>query len=477
MHSSTRSRRLVAGVAVVAALLSACSSDSKSTATTAGPATAAAAPTTVATTTAQTTATTSAGTDTTVATSSSTANTSSSTATSGSTPGTSSGTSASAADPLGKPTAASGTPVKIGLITESGGDAIGSQSALTEQGAKMAVSYVNGYRNGLAGHPIDLFICGNKASPTGASDCANQMVEQHVAAVIWPFTGFGPQEVPIITGAGIPIIAVSGSSTEELTTPNVFVLTGGYPGTLGAYAKYAKDKGVKKFAMIVIDVPSATGAAQQLGGIVFKNAGVDYSVVPVPPGTPDLTSQIQAAVSGGADAIGVTGDVTFCTSFFQAYQTLALKIPKYIIAPCIDPTVVSSLGDVLAGSILATVNGKGPDDATYSAIVAKYGDGSINADPNVSAGVASGVATVMDLSNLFAGYTGDVTAATAITQTKTAKAVPIWGSGGLTFTCDGKAVSILPNVCSSSFQIGTVDAKGAISGLTPVDASALYAVG
>lgn len=476
MHSSTRSRRLIAGAAVVAVLLAACSSDSKSSTTTAGATDTAAAPTTVATTSAGSTETTNGATDTTAAPADSTAETSGSTPTSDSTVDTSSATSA-AEDPLGTPQEASGTPVKIGLITESGGEAIGSQSALTEQGAQIAVEYVNTYRNGLAGHPIDLFICGNKASPAGASDCANQMVEQGVAAVVWPFTGFGPQEVPIITGAGIPVVAVSGSSAEELTTPNVFVLTGGYPGTLGAYAQHAKDNGVKKFAMIVIDVPSATGAAQTLGGIVFKKAGVDYSVVPVPPGTPDLTSQVQAAVSDGADAIGVTGDVTFCTSFFQAYQTLALTIPKYIISPCVDPTVISSLGDVLDGSILATTAGDGPDTATYAAMVDKYGDGNIDPNPNISAGVAGGVGAVMDLANLLDGYDGDVTPEAVITQAKTAKDVPIWGSGGLTISCDGSAVSILPNVCSASFQIGTVDAKGSISGLAPVDASALYAAG
>ena len=141
-------------------------------------------------------------------------------------------TEPAAADPLGTPTPAEGEPVKIGLITESGGEAISSQSELTETGAQIAVDYVNEYRGGLAGQPIELVICGNKASASGGSDCANQMIEEDVAAVVWPFTGFGPQQVPIITGAGIPVIAVSGSSTEELTTPGVFIITGGYVGTL-----------------------------------------------------------------------------------------------------------------------------------------------------------------------------------------------------------------------------------------------------
>src|SRR3546814_20599278 len=107
--------------------------------------------------------------------------------------------------------------------------------------------------------------------------------------------------------------------------------------------------------MVVIDVPSATQAAEALGGIVFGKAGVEYEVITAPPGTPDLTPQLQAAVDSGADAIGLTGDVTFCTSFLQAYDTLGLAITQSVIAQCIDSTVLESLGSVLAGSHMATI--------------------------------------------------------------------------------------------------------------------------
>jgi branched-chain amino acid transport system substrate-binding protein len=454
----------MAGVSVLAIMLAACGSDDDSstdstTASTPSEATAAD------TTPVESTATT-------------TADTTADTAADGSAPSTDEpvGTDAGSDDPLGTPTPAEGEPVKIGLLTESGGEAIGSQSSLTEQGAEIAVQYVNEYRGGLGGRPIELVICGSKATASGASDCANQMVEQDVDAVIYPFNGFGAQQVPIITGAGIPVVAVSGSSTEELTAPGVFVLTGGFPGSLGAYAQHSLDTGISNFAMVTIDVPAATQAAETLGGLVFANAGVEYSVIAAPPGTPDLTSQLQAAISGGADAIGVTGDVTFCTSFLQAYQTLNLDVPKYIIAPCIDPTVIESLGSTLDGSILATVTATdGPDAEVYGAMVEKYGDGSIDPDPAISAGVSSGVASVMNLWNMMDGFEGEVAADTIMEQAKTATDVELWMSGGLTFACDGTAISILPNVCSSSFQIGTVGADGLVTDLQPVDASALFA--
>ena len=377
---------------------------------------------------------------------------------------------------LGDPNEASGEPVKVGLITEGGAEAIGSQSALTESGADIALQYANEYLGGIAGRPIELVTCGNQATPAGAQDCANQMVEEGVVAVSIPFTGFGEATAPTITEAGIPYVTLSGNSAAELTAPGAFALTGGYPGSLGAFAQHAKDEGFKKFAMIVIDVPSATQAADSLGGMVFGNAGVEFETITAAPGTPDLLPQLQTAVDGGADAIGVTGDVTFCTSFLQAYQTLALDTAKYVIAPCVDPTVIESLGDVLAGSFLATVSsGQGEDTDIYGAITEKYApDEDIDPDPQVSAGIAAGTSAVLNLVRAMNGLTGDVTKETVMAQMKAAKDVPLWLADGQTFTCDGTAISIMPNVCSATFFVGKLDDKGLVQDAVPVDAASLF---
>lgn len=381
-----------------------------------------------------------------------------------------------AEDVLGEPNEATGEPVKVGLITEGGSEAIGSQSALTETGAEVAVAYANEYLGGIGGRPIDLFVCGNQATPAGAQDCGNQMVEQGVVAVTLPFTGYGEAQAPIITGAGIPYVTGSGNSAAELTAPGAFALTGGYPGTLGAFAQHASDQGSGKFAMIVIDVPSATQAAEQLGGIVFGNAGVEFEVITAAPGTPDLTPQLQAAVDGGADAIGVTGDVTFCTSFLQAYQTLGLDVPKYVIAPCVDATVIESLGDVMAGSYLATnASGESADADLYAAMLTKYAaDEDIDPDPIVSAGVSAGTSSVINFVRALEGLTGDITKDSVMAQLKAAKDVPLWLADGQTFTCDGSVIAIMPNVCSAGFFIGTLTAEGEVEDPTPVDATALF---
>jgi branched-chain amino acid transport system substrate-binding protein len=256
------------------------------------------------------------------------------------------------------------------------------------------------------------------------------------------------------------------------------MLTPGFPGTLAAYAKYAKQHGAKKMALIATDGPGVIAGASALGAPVFKKEGVGLDVVAVPVDTADMSPQLQSAVSGGADALAVVGDLTFCSSFFKAYQTLALTVKRYVIATCIDPTTVQAYSDVLAGSVMAGLSSKDlttKDKQTYAAIIQKYGPSGMPTDPTQNTGDSSGVEMVLSLVNLMKGYTGTVDAAGVMQQIQTAKDVPIPLSGGSTFTCDGKAIPVLKNVCSGSVGLGVLDAQGRLGKPQQIDVSPLFA--
>ena len=385
-------------------------------------------------------------------------------------------TDAPAADPLGEPNPASGDPVKIGLVTESGSDSLSGVSAGVESGAGIGVEYANEYLGGIGGRPIELVICGNKATPAGATDCANQMIEEGVVAVVWPFSGQSETLVNVLAPAGIPGIVGSGSTQAELTTPGVFATSGGFAGTLAAFAVSAKENGVKKFTMLVIDVPAATGGANALGGIAFGTMGVPFEVIPVPVGTADMTPQLQAAASGGADAIGVVGDESFCTTFLQGFETLALDATKYVITTCITDNVVEAVPTGLEGAVSVSVAADGSDSDLYQAIIAKYAaDDDVNPEFRLSPNEAGGMGSVLNVVRAMAGLSGDVTAESVMAQIKAAKNVELWLGGGITFTCDGKAVPILPNICSSSFQIGSLNADGTFKELSLIEAAQAFA--
>jgi branched-chain amino acid transport system substrate-binding protein len=367
---------------------------------------------------------------------------------------------AGASSALGTPHPATLPAVTIGLISDAGGSAGVATGSLVEQGAKAAVAYQNEYQDGLEGHKINLYICENQGTPSGGQTCANDMVQHGVVAVTLPFTGQGQTEVPTITGAGIPYITTSGASTAELTTPGSFALEGGFPADLGADALSAKQHGFKKVVFLVDNVPAAIQGAQALGGLVFKAAGVGFTVIPVNTGTADMSPQLQSAVSGGADAVGMVGDVTFCSSFLQAYNTLNLKLPKYVLSTCQDPSILNSatLDKALAGSYVGTsTQASKAELALYAGIVKKYMP-KVSPNPNVSSNQAGGVAPVLALAGIMKGSTAPVTAAGITTQTEAAKNVKIPLSGGLTFTCNGTAIPLLKSVCSSSAAIGVIQA-------------------
>jgi branched-chain amino acid transport system substrate-binding protein len=375
---------------------------------------------------------------------------------------------------LGTPKQATGSAVNVGMIIDGGGGNTVGSAPLVQQGAVMAVAYANAYKGGLDGHKINMVFCQNQETPAGGQACANQLVQDKVVAVVLPFTGQGATEVPTITKAGIPYITLSGASNQELMTPGSYALTGGYPATLGAYALSAKAHGYSKFAMLVSNVPAAIQGAELLGSLVFKNAGIGYKVIPVNPGTADVTPQLQAAVSWGAKAIGLTGDVTLCSSFLKGYQTLGLTEPKYVISTCLDPSIFSTLSSELGGSYVDTTsNATAAENAQYAAITQKFAP-SVNANPNSSANQAGGLIPVLSLVDIMAGYTGAVTPAAVKGQLalSTPRTVPL--SGGITYVCNGKAIPLLPSVCSAASAVGTLSSTGAISGLQNYNPSALF---
>ena len=381
-----------------------------------------------------------------------------------------------ASSALGAPHPATLPAVTVGMITDAG-PGIAGTGALVEQGARAAVAYQNEYGDGLDGHKIALDICENQETPAGGQACANDMVQHGVVAVALPFTGQGQTEVPTVVRAGIPYITMSGESTTELTTPGSFALQGGFPAILGAVALQAKQEGYTKVAFVVSNVPAVVEGAQAVGGLVFKAAGVGFQVIPVDPGTADITPQLQSAVSAGVSALGVAGDVTLCSSFLRGYATLGLKAPRYVTALCLDPSILDSpsLDKVMQGSWLAGSGTATPkQDALYAAIVHRYAP-RVNPNPNASANDLAGMLPILSLAAIMKGYSGStITAATVLRQTESATDVPLPMFGGITFTCNGTAIPILKSVCSSTAAIGIMGKGYAVTHIKTYDPTPLF---
>ena len=123
---------------------------------------------------------------------------------------------------LGTPNKATGTPIKIGLVSDGKTDAIDNTQSIAA--AKAVFDYANDYLGGINGHPIEVDTCETKQTPSGATSCGVQMLNDKVAAVL---VGASGQDTAIYTALNgeIPYFTTTTASGGILGGAGAYVLT------------------------------------------------------------------------------------------------------------------------------------------------------------------------------------------------------------------------------------------------------------
>jgi branched-chain amino acid transport system substrate-binding protein len=356
---------------------------------------------------------------------------------------------------LGPVKQASGVPVKIGYIYDGQSQGIDARSELVM--ARATAKYVNERLGGVAGRPLEIVDCADDATPAGATDCANQMIAAKVPAVLSGAPSQPAAIVKLLEPAKIPYFVYAGIDQSVLLSADGYVLTNPL-GSLAASIKVANDSGVKKVAMLLIDVPAAVGPVQAIATPLFKKAGLSVSYTPVAPGTPDMTPQIQAALSKGAQQFTIIGDPAFCISALSALKTLGYTGKSVVNSQCLSADVAKNVPGGIDGVKVATnesLDAKDPQVALYEAVAAKYAPST----PPHASGNSGGYAAVVGFARATTGLTGDVTAATVQNALLTMSPQPLPLLKGQTFKCNHKT-PLVPAVCSNGAVILTVDAAG-----------------
>ncbi|AFR49416.1 ABC transporter substrate-binding protein [Gordonia sp. KTR9] len=367
-----------------------------------------------------------------------------------------SSSSASVAAPEGSfpGKAAAGDPVKIGLINNEGGQAISQPE--NREAAEAVVKYANENLGGIGGRPIELVTCKNTEDPNSARDCANQMVEANVSAVLVTSTGSGDSMAPIITGAGIPYVSAAGQAPSELTSDNAYMWTGGLPGTLQSMATYAGEKNMKKVTAYTIDVPAAISGLESVGTPSFKAKGVDLKIVPIPPGTPDATPQVSAGLGDNPEGVIVIGESNLCTAAFKALGTLGTTADRMSIQPCAAPSVVQAVGSSLDGVHVfspADIVSDDPETVLYKSVMDKY-----SPDTDTTGYAVIGYQGMLGLVRAAQSVQGsDTSPATISKAIASARDVVLPAGHGITFTCDGTAAPGMKSVCSTGSIVSTFE--------------------
>jgi branched-chain amino acid transport system substrate-binding protein len=390
------------------------------------------------------------------------------------TTGTSSGTTTDAAATaklLGPTNPATGTPLRIGYVTAGQTQAIDSRPDLAM--AQATVKYMNEHLGGVAGRPVQLVTCFDQTTPAGATACANQMVAAKVPIVLQAEPANAAAELRIYTAAKVPYFAWAAADASMLESPNASVI--GNPLTiLAAPIKLAKDDGVSKVAMIYTDVPAAA-ALKGIGVPLYKNAGIGLVPAAVPLGTPDLTPQVQAALSAGAKEFLVVGDNSLCVDSIKALKTLGYSGKVVSNMNCLTGTNAVPGGfDGLVLSNTWTPDPNNADVALYRAIADTYAPG-----VQAEAGIAeAGYGMMMGFARAMKGLQpNEVTSAGMAAQLKAMAPETMPLLSGETFQCNRQVDTLLPAVCSNGSALVFLDPHGGVVRSETFDATPYLKLG
>ncbi|WUA11249.1 ABC transporter substrate-binding protein [Nocardia sp. NBC_01377] len=360
---------------------------------------------------------------------------------------------------LGTPNKATGAPVTIGFLLD--GKSQFADTTDEARGAQAAVGYANNYLGGINGRPIDLKTCVTAATPAATTDCANQMVQAHVSAVVVGAVVNIDAAVDTLATAGIPLFMFSGVTQKALSTPGVFGFYNGM-SLFGIAAVQAQEVGATKAAVIAAALPSIQGAAEGLGRIVYGNAGVSAQVVAIPPGTADMAPQITTAAGNNPGQFMVLGSDAFCVSSLRAIRTVAPKAAIAIPDRCITVGTGSSIPNGYEGMRVSTSGNydpEAPDSKIFIAALAKYGD-------NAGFGPTAGYGwqpTLALIQALNASKVTDVTPADVVAAVKSAPPLPLPLGAGITYQCNGKQLPLSPNACGSDGIVATPAKDGSLT--------------
>jgi branched-chain amino acid transport system substrate-binding protein len=379
---------------------------------------------------------------------------------------------ADAAALLGPKNEASGEPVKIGMVSDGATDAFDNTDEL--RAAEATAEYWNTHKGGIGGRPIEVVTCETGADPAGATDCANQLVEDDVVAVALSQSAVATSVWEPLHAAGVPTMWFQTSGQEiVLDTEKSFVLINPLTGLFGLPLSVAESENADKIAFVVINVPEALQGLDALAPTILGDAGLEYDVIAIDPGTADMTSQMQEVADSGAGVVQITGNDAFCIAALNGLNAVGYEGAVTAVSQCItDATREAVPGDVLEGMFLtSTVALKAEDDPTYQlykAVMSTYGEDVTDVDNNTAMGAYT---TMGALATSLEEISGDITLETVAAAIKAMPEKELPGGGGVKFRCDGSATAMLPAVCSNEWLRTELDADGEPTSYEPVDST------
>ena len=374
---------------------------------------------------------------------------------------------------LGPEDEATGEPVRIGMVSDGATQAFDNTDEL--RAAQSAAEYWNTHKGGVGGRPIEVVTCETGADPAGATNCANQMVEDEVVAVALSQSAVADSVWEPLHAAGVPTMFLQTSAEGLLADPeSSFTMLNPMATLFGVPIAAAESEGTDRIAFVNIDVPQANASFESgVAGTILENAGLEYDLIKIPPGTADMTAQMQEVASSDAGVVYIVGNDAFCIAAIQGLNAVGYDGVITSVSQCItDATREAIPGDQLEGiSVTATIALGDTDDEAYQlyqAVMGTYGEDVQDVDNNVAMG---GYTVMASLATSLAGIEGDITTETVAEAMKSMEESDYPGAADITFQCGGTVFPSQPAVCTNQSLRATLDAEGNLASFEAIDSS------
>lgn len=355
-----------------------------------------------------------------------------------------------AASVLGKKDVAKGKPVLFGAIN------IETQASANfpevREAANAMVSYVNTYRGGLDGHPIKVKWCITDGTPATSSSCAKQLIAAHPVAILGAADISGAAPLSLYAKAHLAVIGGTNFTPPESTAKNSLIFTdvASFSNIQNAlWAAHLAGKG-KKVAVLAEGDAQGEFQANSSWVPAVQSVGSQVKVFDMPPSASDLSADIEAAISWGANSIGLESPGQ-CVQLLTGLKTDGWTGPVTSIDPCSAPPTIAAANGAANGMYfmgsLQLLNSGTPDAKLAGAIIKQYAPKLPYDSP-----AAEELSTVMNIWTAFHKTpVKKLTSSYMMKTLKSGKNHPNFLS--VPYTCNGKAIPNYPDVCDSDYYL------------------------
>lgn len=371
--------------------------------------------------------------------------------------GKSSASAGGAEKAFGTPDPAKGKPLVFGMLAQEAGPVTFPEVSAA---AKAAATYLNKYKGGIGGRPIELAICVTDGQPSTSERCANQILDKKPLAIIGATDTGSSASIPVWERAnlaylgGLPLTPAENASKQSVQFYQASI------GDTAASAAYAAERlKAKSAAIIYTDDPQGQALGKEVILPTLKKAGVSkVKTIAVPPSAADLSAPAATAVSSNPDAIFAVVP-NACANTMLALQAVGNKAKVLTIGPCFDPRVIKAAGTSMVGVLHASPfldrTPASKDGALFFGALEAFAPKGTPPTPLAVGGFGSVINIEAQLDDL---PPADLNTKTILSAFRTGKNHPNFMAHP--YTCDGKQLGPFVAACNPYEIIYEVDEKG-----------------